>query len=198
MAKYQDILKQYKTADGKGPKEAMDWLRQMAFDVHKQNPHTIINTAANFKRMEKLSINSIGKMYLFNYDPKLKDKLPYYDMFPLVFPIEFYNDGFLGINLHYLPPVFRARLMDALYETINNDKYDKTTKLRISYQILNGASRFRYFKPCIKRYLINHVRSPFMYIAPDEWDITVLLPLGKFAKASVTEVYRDSLTKVKN
>ena len=44
----------------------------------------------------------MGKMYFFYYDPKGKKTLATYDRFPLVFPIERYSDGFLGLNLHYL------------------------------------------------------------------------------------------------
>ena len=44
----------------------------------------------------------IGRLNMFLYDPKYKDKLPYYDVFPLVLPIQRYSDGFLGINFHYL------------------------------------------------------------------------------------------------
>ena len=40
-----------------------------------------------------------GRLNMFIYDPKLKKKLPYYDTFPLVLPLENYNDGFLGIKL---------------------------------------------------------------------------------------------------
>ena len=40
----------------------------------------------------------IGKMYCYWYDPKTKDKLPRWDRFPLVIPIERYGDGFLGLN----------------------------------------------------------------------------------------------------
>jgi hypothetical protein len=126
----------------------------------------------------------------------MKEILPYYDTFPLVFPIELYKDGFLGLNLHYLPPVTRAKLMDALYENINNKKYDSTTKLRISYQILAGAARYKYFKPCIKRYLFSHVGSPFVYVAPDEWDFALMLPTERFEKANKQTVYRDSLASV--
>jgi hypothetical protein len=102
-------------------RENRDWLRNLA---HRAKKSTFSNThEANpepFRRIQDLTENSIGKMYSFVYDPKTKEQLPYYDIYPLVFPIEYYNDGFLGINLHYLPPVLRARLMDALYETINN------------------------------------------------------------------------------
>ena len=33
----------------------------------------------------------------FRYDPKLKSVLPYYDIFPLVMPIQSAKGGFLGI-----------------------------------------------------------------------------------------------------
>ena len=74
-------------------------------------------------------------MFMFIYDPKHKDTLPFYDTFPLVFPIEIYSDSFLGINLHYLPPVLRAKLMDALYTTANNNKYNEYKLINISIKI---------------------------------------------------------------
>jgi hypothetical protein len=139
-------------------------------------------------------------MYFFNYDPKYKDILPYYDTFPLVFPIEIpypgSEPGFLGINLHYLSPFLRAKLMDALYQTLNNKKYDKTTKLQIDYQILKGAGQFKYFKPCVKHYLFSHVRSPFQYIPPNNWDYVMILPMARFQKASQERVWMESILKV--
>ena len=51
-----------------------------------------------------------GKLNMFIYDPKWKKKLPYYDTFPLVLPLETYPDGFLGINMHYLPIPLRIKL----------------------------------------------------------------------------------------
>ena len=41
---------------------------------------------------------SFSRLNMFFYDPKLKKKLPYYDTFPLVLPLENYSDGFLGLN----------------------------------------------------------------------------------------------------
>ena len=178
-------------------KESMDWLRANVGKINKVSARNMIDQAGPFKRIEKISENSIGKMYLFNYDPKLKEKLPYYDTYPLVFPIEYYGDSFLGINLHYLPPMMRAKLMNALERTLNNNKYNKTTKLVISYQILNGAARYKYFKPCVKKYLFSHIRSPFLYIAPDEWNIVAVLPTDRFVGASRSKVHRDSQMAVR-
>ena len=36
----------------------------------------------------------VGRLNMFVYDPKYKNKLPYYDVFPLVLPIERYDNGF--------------------------------------------------------------------------------------------------------
>ena len=198
MAKlFQEVLHANKEVT---PKQAMDWLRKHVMEMSKLttgNAKNFINEASSSDRFQGMNENSIGKMYMFSYDPKMKDVLPYYDSYPLVFPIEFYGDSFLGMNLHYIPPMLRARLMDALMRNINNKKNDKTTKLVISYNLLNGASRYKYFKPCVKKYLFSHVRSPFVYIAPDEWNIAMMLPTDRFIGASRTQVYKDSQAMVR-
>ena len=176
----------------RGTSQSIAWFRDNVRRVQGANPEEIINTPQPFKRMQSLSINSIGKMYMFNYDPKLKQILPYYDVYPIIFPIEFYSDGFLGINLHYLPPALRAKLMDALWAELTNDKFNNTTKLKISYYILKSAARYSLFKPCIKRYLFTHVRSLFLYVSPDEWEIAMMLPTERFVKASNQRVWFDS------
>jgi hypothetical protein len=178
-----------------GTKEAIDWFRTQALSLTSLNKQKILNAKMPFKRFQMLSEKSIGKMYMFVYDAKTKN-LPYFDAFPLIFPIEFYGDSFLGINLHYLPPKTRALLMDALYSTINNQKFDNTTVMKISYEILNKASRFKWFKPCIKKYLFSHVGSPFIYVSPDEWDFALMLPTENFQGASSKTVYKESLSKV--
>jgi hypothetical protein len=133
-------------------------------------------------------------MYL--YDPKTKDDLPYYDRFPLIFPFRVESDRFWGINLHYLPLPFRAKLMDALYDIANNKRYDETTKLRLSYQVLNSASKFKYFRPCVKQYLFNRMQSKFVYVYPSEWDIALFLPLERFEKASKVQVWAQSKKQI--
>ena len=106
------------------------------------------------------------------------------------------SGSFLGINLHYLPPQFRARLMDGLY-TISTDKtFDENTRIRLSYNILNKASKFRFFKPCVKRYLVNRVRSRFVKINSDSWDTALFLPTERFRKKSKGFVQRQSRSMI--
>lgn len=137
-----------------------------------------------------------GRMFLFKYEAKHKATLPYWDSFPLVIPIEHYPDGFLGVNMHYAPPVYRAKIMDALYTITNNKKYDQTTKIRLTYALMKDIGKFKPLGPCLKRYLYAHVRSPFMEIFAPEWDIALFMPIAKWNNSSVRKVYSDYRTKV--
>ena len=80
-----------------------------------------------------------GKLNMFFYDPKFKKKLPYYDTFPLVLPLETYNDGFLGINMHYLPIPLRIKLLDKLVDYTNSEKFEETTtRMVVDYNKLKS------------------------------------------------------------
>ena len=107
------------------------------------------------------------------------DKLPWYDTFPLVFPIEEYNNGFLGLNFHYLHPKDRAILMDQLKMFANNKKYDETTKLRLTYNMLKGFSKIKRAKPTVHRYLNSKINSKFVLVNADEWEVALFLPVEK-------------------
>lgn len=167
--------------------KARDWYRNAAQEYRRLNERTFLKDTARFT-----SKPLIGAMYMYYYDAKTKDDLPYWDKFPLIFPFKIVKGGFYGINLHYLPLQYRAILMDALYDIANNRKYDETTRLRLSYDVLSKASKFRYFKPCVKRYLTSQMRSRFLYVYPSEWDIALFLPLERFVGTRKTTVWKDS------
>lgn len=174
-------------------KEAREWYRNAATAVTSVDAARMMRRASRERTVNRVGQEQIGQMMMFWYDAKLKDELPYWDRLPLIFPIEIYKDGFLGINLHYLPLEWRARLMNALYSTMTDSKYDKHTRLRVSYSILKGAARFRGFKPCVKRYLSSHVVSPFVTIDPQEWDMALMLPTERFQKKRKQTVWAESV-----
>ena len=130
-----------------------------------------------------------GVLNMFVYAPKFARKLPYYDTFPLVLPIESYSDGFLGINLHYLPISLRIRLLDRLNDFSNNTKFDESTFLNVSY---DKVKNLQSIKPTIHKYLSGYVRSRFRRIDADEFVIATLLPVQRFKKATASQVYSDS------
>jgi hypothetical protein len=165
--------------------KARQWFRDTARDFAAGRSRIM-------REGRKVSAPEVGSMYHFVYDPKGKQTLPYYDKFPLIFMVGPAAGGFYGINLHYLPPTLRASLMDKLYTVASDKNYNSNTKLRLSYDIMKSASKFKYFKPTFKHYLASQVKSQFLKINADEWDIALMLPTQNFAKASTDKVYTDS------
>ena len=171
-----------------GQVDTRDWFREKAMGVSSMNTNALVAGNPEYQRAQIVP----GLMYLFQYDAKTKDKLPYYDKFPLIFPFSMQNDHFMGINLHYLPLMYRARLMDALYNIASDTKYNDKTKLKISYDLLNSSAKYKYFEPCVKKYLKSHVQSRFLLVPSSEWDIALFLPLERFT-VNKNKVFQDSI-----
>lgn len=169
-------------------RESREWFRRRVQNMRRINRNALMRE----EPVELTNREIVGSMYMFFYDPKGKKELPYYDSFPLVIVIKPAEGGFLGLNLHYLPPILRAKFLDSLLEYTNNNRYDETTRFRLSYNLLQRAARMKYFKPCIKHYLNDHVRSRFARVPAPEWEIATFLPTADFQKSSKSTVYSDS------
>lgn len=172
--------------------ESRDWFRRKAQSLRRVNRNQLM-------REDPIQLKNRfmpGKMFMFFYDPKLKKTLPYYDSFPLVVVVDKAKDGFLGLNLHYLPPTLRAKLLDSLMDITTDNKYNEETSFALSYSLLKRAAKYKYFKPCVKHYLSDHVRSRFALVPAPEWEIAAFLPTADWQKASASQVYSDSRKKI--
>lgn len=137
----------------------------------------------------------IGGMFFYEYDPKWKEKLPYYDRYPLVTPFNLYNDGWIGINWHYMEPNLRRRVL--LYLLAYKEKKSTREYMKISYELLNKSVHVEAFKPAIKRYLTGHVRTKLVKINSDEWRHVAALPLAKWKKRKTILRNKKNDTKSK-
>lgn len=184
---------------------AKEWFRSAAKKVRNPSANELMSSdSKRFLPTQNIYHGSIGKMVMFFYDATTKEKLPYWDQFPVIFVIGIKDDGFLGINLHYLSSYQRAKLMDQLYTTMISPKTEEA-KMRINYQILKANSRFRLFRPCVKHYKWGGVRSRLFVIKPEEWDFIVMLPIerfvsmqkGQYQNVLKSKVWQDSMKKLK-
>jgi len=156
-----------------------------------------VDTGKFIKENSLKSVSRIllGHLYLYRYNPKFAKQLPYYDIFPIVFPIQKSKSGFLGLNMHYLPYQYRAFLMDSLYEfAIGNADLKR---IKITYNLLSSITKLRFYRPCLKHYLNNNIKSRFIHVDPSEWNTAIFLPLQKFKKATVQQVHKDSIKLIK-
>ena len=147
-------------------------------------------TANQLFRQGKLTGRpSVGRLNLFGYNPKLRKTLPYYDIFPLVLPLEPTPGGFMGMNFHYLPPALRFTLLERMQVFADDIKFDSKTKFDVTYDDVKGI---KIVKPTIKKYLYSHMQTGFLRINMDEAAIAIYLPVQRFKKASEAVVYANS------
>lgn len=150
-------------------------------------------------RDRKLWKNKItpGKLTFFEYDPIHKDKLPVYDRFPMVFCWDMWrgNNGhnyFICLNLHYLPPKLRYVVMKQLLSFRQETKYRKSTKLsqrkndkdapKFAWATLKSMSNSKYFENCVHMYRADHVKSAFIEVPAQSWELALWLPVQRFEK----------------
>ena len=168
-------------------KESREWFRKKASNLRSINREGLMKEDPLKSRARGVT----GRMYMYFYDPKHKDTLPYYDAFPLVIIVGPAEGGFYGLNLHYLPPILRAKFLGALMD-IAESKNTDDAKFALTYKMLKSAEKTSLFKPCFKHYLTKHVESKFAEVPSPEWEIATFLPTADWRKASSQKVFSDS------
>lgn len=166
--------------------ESRKWLLGLHSNLRPNRIRLINNEAPSTKQVPDVVP---GYMYFYNYDPKHKETLPYYDRYPLIICVKKLKDGWHGLNLHYLPPMQRALLLTKLEDIASNDLWNESTKLNISYRLLASYAKYSEFRVCFKRYLRSYTRSAFLFIPSQSWDIACFLPVAKFEKKTQNYVW---------
>mgnify|MGYP003336446537 CR=1 FL=1 len=176
-------------------KKSLEWLANRIAEI--KNPGSIPRGVSRETYRQTTGFK-LGGMYCFYYDPKTKEKLDYYDRFPMVLVLDRYNDGFLGLNLHYLPFQYRIAFLGKLMKFADLNDAGEIERLRVTYDILTASKRLKEFKPCLKRYLTGQIQSKILAIQSNEWDIAAFLPIQQFKKASAAKVWQESLEEIRN
>jgi len=191
MATFINRLEDRATLSGieRNTKESLNWFKKELASLKTIPTRPKLLSDENFiNRTRPLS----GRMFMYKYIPKHKDTLPYYDMFPLIFLVEKAKGGFYGLNLHYLSPKYRAIFFDNLTDFANNEKYNQSTRLRLTYDFLSSSSKLRYFAPCFKHYLTDHVKSRIVEVPANHWETVLFLPTEQFKKNKANSVWTKS------
>ena len=167
--------------------QSRQWFRNEVKNI-KVNRRSLLKDPS----LEKRNKARIGSMYMYFYDPKHRETLPYYDVFPLTIMVEPVQGGFYGLNLHYLPLALRAKLFDQLVDLTNNKKYDESTRFKLRYDLLKSASKLRLFNPCFKHYLYSQIEGRVAMVEAPVWEMALFLPTEQFRKSTKSAVWKDS------
>lgn len=192
-------------------REAVQWYMQNAIQIYSE---TYKVSPGNIKFKKRLLTHSIpdyasfprysGRMYTFQYQPESTstDRMDYWDMFPLILKIneaEEKRDSFLGINLHYMYPERRMKMMLSLMEKyLSGDISEKNS--RISYLDITKLATppNRYGRVCIRRYKYENIRGRSLMIPPEHWMKMIFLPTYQFVGARSNKVWKDIYIKYLN
>lgn len=173
-------------------KKALDIFQGLKKDTVRRNSQRSAKWLVNKiklagDKLTKASFPKIGGMYLYVYDAKYKDKLPYWDASPLVIPVKFEKGGFAGLNFHYIPPQQRM----ILFRLLGGMNTGKKNQIRISYGKLLALSN-TLWKFAYKRYLYSHLQSRLLEIKGDEWEDALMLPVANWQNRRSAYVYTQS------
>lgn len=185
--------------DNMSIQEAMMWFRVQMRDMGVFQ-HTIAIQQKLVKQGELGIFPQFGHFNIFLYpDPKYKLSLPYYDILPIVLPLErkLSNGTFLGLNFHYLPYFFRIKFLRLLEERyMIEDDAPEGGIIPITW---NKIKNLKFPKACVRRYIHKNIKSKIRYLRGDDIKTMSMMPVQKFMEVDrrirTEQVFRDT-TKI--
>ena len=167
-----------------GRELSMRWYRQKVQELLPK-PQVRLMIREGIKTQKVTKRPNFGMMNLFYYRPKGAEKLPYYDIFPLVIPLgRRLNDGFVGINFHYLSVPQRWLLLERLsmFQMPSElDAFDTEEGMGdVMALFWPKIRRKRGVKPIVRRYLTKYIKSYFLKIELSEMLIALSIPMERF------------------
>ena len=167
-----------------GRELSIRWYRQKVQELLPK-PQVRRMIREGFKTQKVTVRPNFGMMNLFYYRPKGAEKLPYYDIFPLVIPIgRRLNDGFVGINFHYLSVPQRWLLLERLSMFQVPSELDAFDSEEGGGDVMalfwSKIRRKRGVKPIVRKYLTKQINSYFLKIELSEMLIALAIPMERF------------------
>jgi len=191
MDKLSELFEKYKMNPIDAAAQSSTWFNQQVALVGRTRiqPTLLMRTREETQKVGRIVP---GSMYVFNYDPLHADTLQYYDTYPLVIPFRAVKGGFYGLNLHYLHPQLRAKLLAKLMMFATDKQLDDSSRLKFTWQTASAAAKNKFIEPCVKHYLSAQVQSQFIKILPDYWASALFLPVESFVGATKQQVWKES------
>nr|DAT28482.1 MAG TPA: DNA end protector protein [Caudoviricetes sp.] len=122
---------------------------------------------------------NIGQMFFFMYRAETPNLLVW-DRYPISIIISVSQDHFIGLNLHYIPPVLRLLVLDELIKIDKDKRMPVNKRLGTKAIFLEKIKNDKVYAHCVKKYRRDRQRSPLLRIQPSEWITVSQLNLQKW------------------
>jgi hypothetical protein len=175
---------------------AVQWFRQSLADIRKKKlgkptdyEPLLLDKSRNVGRKLR------GQVLLFRYRPDSKTK--FYDRYPVIIVLEVTGSQIIGLNLHYVPPMDRIKLILLMNSLLYNQKETNLQKTRLKiFSLLNKKVFAKYMGAAINRYTVKNIAGKPKLTTPEEWSYLAFLPV--FKGISPSKLYSEVLKQVNN
>lgn len=108
-----------------------------------------------------------SNIYYYRYNPKGLGKLPVYDQYPLMLPLDIRGPFCLGINLHWIPTPLRIQFIQVVLAM--QEKSINKNMFRLWYNTVKYQPALQFSLMAIRKYYINRC-SGAQLIPNEEWE----------------------------
>lgn len=137
-----------------------------------------------------------GQIFTYSYHPKHAETLPYYDRFPLILFLDVQKNGnLLGLNLHYLNPVIRSRILGKLIGTVASNVIRHDNRIKITYGMVKELAAYKPLQFAIKSYIPRNIAGKMVRIPPIAWSHAVVFPSQLFVGKSDGSIWKEAVRK---
>lgn len=148
----------------------------------------------------------VGKIYTFRYSPKYADELSFYDNQPMSIIIGHVetkagNVNALGINLSFIPPKVRPKILDKIVkvfntmvidhniEMIQQQKFRSQKELPLYYDICKKILKDSGFEFAIRSYIYSRMETKPKILSYEDWWRLCTFPSKYIQKLNIRAIY---------
>ncbi|AKE44678.1 DNA end protector [Sinorhizobium phage phiM9] len=193
---FEQVIKDL--AKGMGATEANRRQREAIKYFAQKNKSKFVDTdrpgiELMTKGMRGVSDIIPGTIMTYMYDAKNAETLEFWDRAPLIIFLDVQKNGnWLGLNLHYLPPPARGKILGLLMKTVTAKKLRHDVRMRITYQMCQQIAAYQPLQFCLKSYIPKRITTKIVRVQPQDWVHAVFFPSDRFQKKSNRYVWAQS------
>jgi len=168
---------------------AVQWFKNALGGIRKKKAGSAKDYEQILKDNSKgIKRRLLGQVIVFRYIPNSKTK--FYDKFPIVIVTGVSGNTITGLNLHYVPPMDRIKLILLMNSLLFNQKEMDLQKTRVKiFSLLTKKIFAKYIGTAVNNYTIKNIAGKPKLTTPEEWSYLAFLPV--FKGISPSKVYSE-------
>jgi hypothetical protein len=168
---------------------AVQWFKNALGGIRKKKTGSAKDYEQILKDNSKgIKRRLLGQVIVFRYIPNSKTK--FYDKFPIVIVTGVSGSTITGLNLHYVPPMDRIKLILLMNSLLFNQKEMDLQKTRVKiFSLLTKKIFAKYIGTAVNNYTIKNIAGKPKLTTPEEWSYLAFLPV--FKGISPSKVYSE-------